>query len=83
MSSWCDILSVGDLVIKKGFHEAKVHFIEGIGLDNKGETLDILLVDGKKDLFFSNEYDSPCDNTLDYFIDNYRLLARDCDLFKE
>lgn len=62
---------VGDLVIRRGSHEAKVYFVEAI--DDDG----ILLVNGTKDEFFTNSEDRSIDEeTVDYFYTNFRLLAK-------
>ncbi len=64
-------VNVGDLVIRKGKHEAKVYFVEGA--DDDG----ILLVNGIKDEFYTDEDDGAIgDETLDYFYENFRLLAK-------
>lgn len=60
----------GDLVIRKGKHEAKVYFIEAIDNDS------ILLVNGIQDELYSNEQDSAADNTLDYFFEHFQVLAK-------
>lgn len=64
-------VNVGDLVIRKGKHEAKVYFVEGV--DDDG----VLLVNGIKDEFYTDEDDGAIgDETLDYFYENFRLLAK-------
>ncbi|OTO09158.1 hypothetical protein A5882_003488 [Enterococcus sp. 4E1_DIV0656] len=63
-------LSVGDLVIRKGAHEAKVYFVEAIDEDG------VLLVNGINDELYSNDKAGIQDNSLDYFYDNFRLLAK-------
>lgn len=63
-------LEVGDLVIRKGKHEAKVYFVEAINEDG------VLLVNGINDELYSNEQNGFQDNTLKYFYDNFRLLAK-------
>lgn len=63
-------LSQGDLVIRKGKHEAKIYIVEGV--DESG----ILLVNGIKDEFYSDDEDGAADNDLDYFCSNFRLLAK-------
>lgn len=61
----------GDLVIRRGCHEAKVYFVESI--DDDG----ILLVNGIKDEFFTDEPERAADEeTLSYFYGNFRLLAK-------
>lgn len=60
----------GDLVIRKGKHEAKVYFIEAIDNDS------ILLVNGIQDELYSNEKDCAADNTLDYFFEHFQVLAK-------
>lgn len=69
---------VGDLVIRRGSHEAKVYFVEAI--DDDG----ILLVNGTKDEFFTNSEDRSIDEeTVDYFYTNFRLLAKSENLEEE
>lgn len=69
---------VGDLVIRRGSHEAKVYFVEAI--DDDG----ILLVNGIKDEFFTNSEDRSIDEeTVDYFYANFRLLAKSENLEEE
>lgn len=63
-------LSVGDLVIRKGAHEAKVYFVEAVDEDG------VLLVNGINDELYSNEESGVQDNNLEYFYDNFRLLAK-------
>lgn len=63
-------LSQGDLVIRKGKHEAKIYIVEGA--DDDG----VLLVNGVKDEFYSDCDDVLADNDLDYFYSNFRLLAK-------
>lgn len=63
-------LSVGDLVIRKGAHEAKAYFVEAVDEDG------VLLVNGINDELYSNEESGVQDNNLEYFYDNFRLLAK-------
>lgn len=63
-------LSVGDLVIRKGAHEAKVYFVEAVDEDG------VLLVNGINDELYSNDESGIQDNNLEYFYDNFRLLAK-------
>ena len=60
----------GDLVIKRGKHEAKTYFVEDI--DSSG----ILLVDGVKDISFEED-------EFDEFYEQFRLLAKAKDLIEE
>ena len=61
----------GDLVIRKGEHEAKVYFVESAGDDG------ILLVNGIKDEFFTDLDDrSVGEESINYFYENFRLLAK-------
>lgn len=71
-------VNVGDLVIRKGTHEAKVYFVEGI--DDDG----VLLVNGVKDEFYTDADDGAIgDETLGYFYENFRLLAKSENLEEE
>lgn len=63
-------LSQGDLVIRKGNHEAKIYIVESV--DESG----VLLVNGIKDEFYSVDDEGGPDNDLDYFYSNFRLLAK-------
>ena len=63
-------LSEGDLVIRKGKHEAKIYIVESV--DESG----VLLVNGIKDEFYSVDDEGGPDNDLDYFYSNFRLLAK-------
>ena len=63
-------LSQGDLVIRKGKHEAKIYFVESV--DESG----VLLVNGIRDEFYSVDDEGGPDNDLDYFYSNFRLLAK-------
>lgn len=68
-SKW--VVNEGDLVIRKGEHEAKVYFVESV--DDDG----ILLVNGIKDEFFTDLYDrSVGEESINYFYENFRLLAK-------
>lgn len=68
-SKW--VVNEGDLVIRKGCHEAKVYFVEGV--DDDG----ILLVNGIKDEFFTDLDDrSVGEESINYFYENFRLLAK-------
>ncbi|MDT2759288.1 hypothetical protein [Enterococcus xiangfangensis] len=68
-SKW--VVNEGDLVIRKGEHEAKVYFVEGV--DDDG----ILLVNGIKDEFFTDLDDrSVGEESINYFYENFRLLAK-------
>lgn len=68
-SKWA--VKEGDLVIRKGCHEAKVYFVESV--DDDG----ILLVNGIKDEFFTDGPERAADDeTLSYFYENFRLLAK-------
>ena len=61
----------GDLVIRKGEHEAKVYFVESV--DDDG----ILLVNGIKDEFFTDlDERSVGEESINYFYENFRLLAK-------
>lgn len=66
----------GDLVVKKGKHEAKVHFVESLDINDDGQITSILLVDGRADMFF----DSDC---IDDFFNEYRLLVKKENLEEE
>lgn len=63
-------LSQGDLVIRKGKHEAKIYIVESV--DESG----VFLVNGIKDEFYSVDDEGGPDNDLDYFYSNFRLLAK-------
>lgn len=68
-SKW--VVNEGDLVIRKGEHEAKVHFVESV--DDDG----ILLVNGIKDEFFTDlDERSVGEESINYFYENFRLLAK-------
>lgn len=68
-SKWA--VKEGDLVIRKGCHEAKVYFVESVDEDG------ILLVNGIKDEFFTDGPERAADEeTLSYFYGNFRLLAK-------
>lgn len=66
----------GDLVVKKGKHEARIHFVEGLDTNVDGQITSILLVDGRADIFF----DSDC---IDDFFNEYRLLVKKENLEEE
>lgn len=81
MKAWLDgyevekepkwVVNEGDLVIRKGEHEAKVYFVESV--DDDG----ILLVNGIKDEFFTDLDDrSVGEESINYFYENFRLLAK-------
>lgn len=63
-------LSQGDLVIRKGKHEAKIYIVESVSESG------VLLVNGIKDEFYSEDDEGGPDNDLDYFYSNFRLLAK-------
>lgn len=63
-------LSQGDLVIRKGKHEAKIYFVESV------DESSVLLVNGIRDEFYSVDDEGGPDNDLDYFYSNFRLLAK-------
>lgn len=63
-------LSQGDLVIRKGNHEAKIYIVESVSESG------VLLVNGIKDEFYSVDDEGGPDNDLDYFYSNFRLLAK-------
>lgn len=63
-------LSEGDLVIRKGKHEAKVYFVESV------DESSVLLVNGITDEFYSADDEAVADNDLYYFYSNFRLLAK-------
>ena len=68
-SKW--VVNEGDLVIRKGEHEAKVYFVESV--DDDG----ILLVNGIKDEFFTDMSERAVgDESVSYFYKNFRLLAK-------
>lgn len=65
------VANEGDLVIRKGEHEAKIYFVESI--DDDG----ILLVNGIKDQFFTDLPERAVgDESVSYFYKNFRLLAK-------
>ena len=66
----------GDLVVKKGKHEARIHFVEGLDTNVDGQITSILLVDGRADILF----DSDC---IDDFFNEYRLLVKKENLEEE
>lgn len=67
-SRW--VVNEGDLVIRKGEHEAKVYFVESV---DDG----ILLVNGSKDEFFTDLDERSVDEeSINYFYENFRLLAK-------
>lgn len=75
-SKW--VVNEGDLVIRKGEHEAKVYFVESV--DDDG----ILLVNGIKDEFFTDLDDRSVDEeSINYFYENFRLLAKEENLEAE
>lgn len=63
-------LSQGDLVIRKGNHEAKIYIVESVSESG------VLLVNGIKDEFYSADDEGGPDNDLEYFYSNFRLLAK-------
>lgn len=63
-------VSKGDLVIRKGPNEAKIHIVEAISDDS------ILLVNGVRDEFYATDDEGGPDNDLDYFYSNFRLFAK-------
>lgn len=63
-------LSQGDLVIRKGKHEAKIYIVESVSESS------VLLVNGIRDEFYSVDDEGGPDNDLDYFYSNFRLLAK-------
>ncbi|MDT2640658.1 DUF1642 domain-containing protein [Enterococcus dongliensis] len=68
-SKW--VVNEGDLVIRKGEHESKVYFVEIV--DDDG----ILLVNGIKDEFFTDlDERSVGEESINYFYENFRLLAK-------
>lgn len=68
-SKWA--VKEGDLVIRKGCHEAKVYFVESVDEDG------ILLVNGIKDEFFTDlDERSVGEESINYFYENFRLLAK-------
>ena len=58
------MIEKGDLVIKRGKHEAKVYFVEDVNAES------ILLVNGVRDEYFEGEKDIEC------FHKQFRLLAK-------
>lgn len=65
------IVNEGDLVVRRGEHEAKVYFVEAVHEDG------ILLVNGYKDEFFTDLVDRSIDEeSVSYFYKNFRLLAK-------
>ncbi|UDM72637.1 hypothetical protein [Vagococcus fluvialis] len=69
-------VSEGDLVIKRGQGEAKVHFVEALDEDLNFEITGVLLVDGRADVHFE-------ENEVDDFFREYRLLAKKDNLEEE
>lgn len=68
-SKW--VVNEGDLVIRKGEHDAKVYFVESV--DDDG----ILLVNGIKDEFFTDlDERSVGEESINYFYENFKLLAK-------
>lgn len=65
------MIEKGDLVVKKGKHEAKVYFVEGIDDES------ILLVNGIRDEYFEGEKD------IELFHKQFRLLAKAEHLIEE
>ena len=65
-------VGVGDLVIPKGKLEANIYIVEAVDKDS------VLLVNGKKDLFFSKD-----DENLEDFNKSFRLLVEEKYLHKE
>ena len=65
------VANEGDLVVRRGEHEAKVYFVESIDEDG------ILLVNGIKDAFFTDlDERSVGEESINYFYENFRLLAK-------
>lgn len=73
------VVAEGDLVIKKGEHEAKVYFVEYVTRDDRGEVIGILLVNGIQDRSFGSDDDEPISS----FFNDFRLLAKERNLEKE
>ena len=65
------MIEKGDLVIKRGKHEAKVYFVEEVNAES------ILLVNGVRDEYFEGEKDIEC------FHKQFRLLAKAEHLIEE
>ena len=65
------MIEKGDLVIKRGKHEAKVYFVEDVNAES------ILLVNGVRDEYFEGEKDIEC------FHKQFRLLAKAEHLIEE
>lgn len=65
------MIEKGDLVIKRGEHEAKVYFVEGVDDES------ILLVNGVRDEYFEGEKD------IELFHKQFRLLAKAEHLIEE
>ena len=65
------MIEKGDLVIKRGKHEAKVYFVEDVNAES------ILLVNGVRDEYFEGEKDIEC------FHKQFRLLAKAEHLIQE
>lgn len=65
------MIEKGDLVIKRGKHEAKVYFVEGVDDES------ILLVNGVRDEYFEGEKD------IELFHKQFRLLAKAEHLIEE
>ena len=65
------MIEKGDLVIKRGKHEAKVYFVEDVNAES------ILLVNGVRDEYFEGEKD------IELFHKQFRLLAKAEHLIEE
>ena len=65
------MIEKGDLVIKRGEHEAKVYFVEGVDDES------ILLVNGVRDEYFEGKKD------IELFHKQFRLLAKAEHLIEE
>ena len=65
------MIEKGDLVIKRGKHEAKVYFVDGVDDES------ILLVNGVRDEYFEGEKD------IELFHKQFRLLAKAEHLIEE
>lgn len=64
------LVSEGDLVVRKGKHEAKIYIVEYIDEES------VLLANGIQDEFYSDNGEEASAESLDYFYENFRLLAK-------
>lgn len=72
------VVSEGDLVIRKGKHQARVFFVEYVDRNRQGDVTGILLVNGFADKSFGDGSEP-----ITSFFKDYRLLARESNLERE